>query len=110
MIGDRLRELRKARKMTQEQVAAYLNAAKSTISQYENNINEPDLETLVKLADWFGVTIDDLLGRSLYDQRPDSGSSNSLLMERLTEDEEEYLKESLAMYRRFRSKQSGREE
>ncbi|TMV49541.1 helix-turn-helix transcriptional regulator [Paenibacillus mesophilus] len=63
MIGVQLRQLRKARKMTQKQLADKLNVAKSTISQYENNINEPDLKTVVKLAELFDVTIDYLLGR-----------------------------------------------
>lgn len=49
--------------MTQQQLAARLSLAKSTISQYENNINEPDLKTLVELADIFEVSVDYLLGR-----------------------------------------------
>jgi transcriptional regulator with XRE-family HTH domain len=63
MIGTQLRHLRKARKMTQKQLAEKLNVAKSTISQYENNVNEPDLKTVVKLAELFDVTVDYLLGR-----------------------------------------------
>ncbi|RXZ84300.1 XRE family transcriptional regulator [Paenibacillaceae bacterium] len=104
MLGERLRSLRKERKMTQEQLASFLNAVKSTISQYENNINEPDIETIKKLADCFDVSVDYLLGRDLYSARGKASVSNGLLKERLTEDEEGYLKESLATYRKWKAK------
>lgn len=105
MIGRRLRELRKARGLTQQQVAAYLNAAKSTVSQYENDINEPDLETLVKLADWFGVSVDELLGRTGYPSEKPAYAHSELIHEKLSDDEEDYLRDSLEMYRKWKRKQ-----
>lgn len=113
MIGERLRQLRKAKGMTQEQVAAYLNAAKSTVSQYENNVNEPDLKTLVKLADLFNVSVDYLFGREPAgkgDQtdrdarKEDKSGWPQLLREHLTEEEADYLQESLAMYRKWKAR------
>jgi transcriptional regulator with XRE-family HTH domain len=104
MIGERLRKLRKANNLTQEQVAAYLNVAKSTISQYENNINEPDIETIVKLADWYGVTLDQLLGRELYPLPTSQEELAPLLRERLTVDELEYLQDSLELYRKWKAR------
>lgn len=107
MIGERLRTLRKSKNMTQEQVAAYLNAAKSTVSQYENNVNEPDLMTIAKLADLFGVSVDYLLGRSDHPAKPeDAAGWPRLLKEKLTEEEAEYLQESLAMYRKWKARRS----
>ncbi|OUM95311.1 MAG: XRE family transcriptional regulator [Thermobacillus sp. ZCTH02-B1] len=115
MIGERLRQLRKAKGMTQEQVAAYLNAAKSTVSQYENNVNEPDLKTLVKLADLFGVSVDYLFGRepAARADKTDRNGGNAdksrwpqLLKENLTEEEAEYLQESLAMYRKWKARRA----
>lgn len=106
MIGERLRKLRKAKGMTQEQVAAHLNAAKSTVSQYENNVNEPDLQTLVKLADLFGVSVDYLFGRESADKKEDKSDWPHLLKEKLTEEEAEYLQESLAMYRKWKARRS----
>jgi Predicted transcriptional regulators len=107
MIGERLRNLRKAKGMTQEQVAAYLNAAKSTVSQYENNVNEPDLQTLVKLADLFGVSVDHLFGRDEpADKKDEKSDWPHLLKEKLTEEEAEYLQESLAMYRKLKARRS----
>ena len=59
----RLKELRKERKLTQEQVANYLNLAQSTYQHYENGRAEPSIETLFKLADLYQVTLDYLLER-----------------------------------------------
>ncbi|CAM3900940.1 helix-turn-helix domain-containing protein [Alicyclobacillus pomorum] len=61
MIGERLRQLRKAKKMTQQDVADRLKLAKSTISQYENGVNEPDADTLAKLAELLDTTTDYLI-------------------------------------------------
>lgn len=101
MIGKQLRRLRKSHEMTQEQLADYLQMAKSTISQYENDINEPDLNTIVRIADLFGVSLDELIGRSDAYKSPQDRSGNELLRERLTEDESQYLRDSLQMYRKW---------
>ncbi|QYR20871.1 helix-turn-helix domain-containing protein [Paenibacillus sp. sptzw28] len=101
MIGKRLRELRKGSSMTQEQLASLLKTAKSTISQYENNINEPDLHTLVRIADLFAVSLDDLVGRELPYQMKKDRSSGSSFKEALTEDESNYLRDSLTIYRKW---------
>ncbi|WP_126430076.1 helix-turn-helix domain-containing protein [Brevibacillus marinus] len=64
MIGQRIRLLRKMRNMTQADLAEALNLAKTTISSYENDINEPNHEMLIKLADFFHVSVDYLIGRT----------------------------------------------
>jgi len=101
MIGKRLRELRKKRALTQEQLAAYLQTAKSTISQYENNVNEPDLRTIIRIADLFEVTIDELVGRERPYKTVEDRASAGLFKESLTEDESNYLKDSLTIYRKW---------
>ncbi|WP_244863657.1 helix-turn-helix domain-containing protein [Paenibacillus cisolokensis] len=88
---------------TQEQLAAKLNVAKSTISQYENNINEPDLQMLVQMANLFNVSVDYLLGREMYDQAQ-AGKAEPNIRERLTEEETAYLDESLKLYRKWIAK------
>ena len=60
----RLRELRKKRKISQIKLAIDLNMNQNTISRYENMEREADYETLIKFADYFGVSLDYLLGRS----------------------------------------------
>jgi transcriptional regulator with XRE-family HTH domain len=102
MIGKRLRELRKKRSMTQEQLASYLQTAKSTISQYENDINEPDLRTLIRIADLFEVTLDELVGREQPYKTADDRNAGGLLKEEgLTEEETDYLRDSLTIYRKW---------
>lgn len=61
---DRLRSLRKEKKITQSELAKHMNIAISTISMYEKGNRNPDLETLKIIADYFNVDTDYLLGRS----------------------------------------------
>jgi Uma2 family endonuclease/DNA-binding XRE family transcriptional regulator len=60
-----IRDLRKKRKMTQSQLAKSLGVATSTVSNWEVEKHEPDFESLKKLAFFFQVTIDYIIG---YDQ------------------------------------------
>ncbi len=62
-VGDLLSELRLDNKLKQKDVAKFLNVSIATISHYESGVNMPDLETLVKLANFYGVSVDYLLGR-----------------------------------------------
>ncbi len=69
-IGEILAELRTERGIYQKELAIYLNVSIGTISNYEKGIHYPDLETLGKLADFFGVTTDYLLNRTGYRYTP----------------------------------------
>ncbi len=60
----RLKELRKKRKISQLKLALDLNMNQNSISRYENMEREADYETLIRIADYFGVTLDYLLGRN----------------------------------------------
>ncbi len=60
----RLKELRKIRKISQLKLALDLNMNQNTISRYETGEREADYKTLIKLADYFDVTVDYLLGRT----------------------------------------------
>lgn len=60
----RLRELRKNQGITQREIAQYLGVSVSTFSGWETGIYQMDYEHLCKTADFFGVTVDELLGRS----------------------------------------------
>ncbi len=65
-FGEFLAKLRKERGYYQKEVAAYLNVTVATISNYEKNVHAPDLDTLVKLADFYDVSTDYLLQRTRY--------------------------------------------
>lgn len=56
-------ELRKAQKVTQEQLAQILGITYQAYAHYEKGRCKPDIDCVVKLADFFNVSIDYLLGR-----------------------------------------------
>lgn len=65
-FGEILISLREERGIYQKELAAILKVSVGTVSNYENNIHFPDQEALLQLADYFGVTVDYLLGRTSY--------------------------------------------
>jgi transcriptional regulator with XRE-family HTH domain len=62
-IADNIRFFRKANSLTQEELSKQLGGSKNLVSNYENGISTPDIYTLVKLADIFDITLDELVGR-----------------------------------------------
>lgn len=54
---------RKLLNLTQEELSNKLGGSKNLVSNYENGISTPDIYTLVKLADVFDITLDELVGR-----------------------------------------------
>ena len=65
-FGDRLKELRKSKKLTQVQVSEMIDVQQGTYSRWENGTLEPSLEAVVKLAKLFDTTTDYLLGKTIY--------------------------------------------
>lgn len=63
-LGNRLKQLRQEKGLTQAQLGAIFNLAESTISLYESNKRTPDYITLIKLINFFHVSADYLLGSS----------------------------------------------
>lgn len=59
--GSLLKELRKEKGMTQEQLAEYLNVSGRTISRWETGSNMPDLDILIELSDYYDIDIRELL-------------------------------------------------
>ncbi|MBQ8510725.1 MAG: helix-turn-helix transcriptional regulator [Clostridia bacterium] len=59
----RIRELREARNINQLKLSMELNVTQAAISKYELGKSEPDLAMLCKIADYFHVSVDYLLGR-----------------------------------------------
>ena len=64
LLGDRLRVLRKERKVSQKELAEYLGISIRGYQFYESEDNEPNIKRLIALADFYGVTIDYLVGRT----------------------------------------------
>lgn len=59
-----LKEYRTIRKYSQIEVAKLLGITQKTYSNYELGVTEPTIETLKKMADLYGTTIDNLVGRT----------------------------------------------
>jgi len=66
-FGLRLQKLRKAKKLSQEEVAVRLNVGRSTISGYERNTITPSAEQLVSIARLYNTSLDYIMG---MDNRP----------------------------------------
>ena len=86
----KLKEIRKAKGIGQDKVAEDLGISLRSYQNYEYGAREPNLEMLNKLADYFGVTVDYLLGR---EPAPDPFSEMNLS----TEDEQEVFAKYMSL-------------
>lgn len=100
----RLRELREEFGLTQKQVGVLIGVKDSAVSKYERMEQQPDYESLIKLADYFDVSLDYLLGRT--DER-DKNASYTLAAHRvngydkpLSEDEKKMVESIIETYRK----------
>lgn len=66
LFAKRLKILRLSHRMTQDQVADYLGASRQAIANYERGKRECGIDSLILLADLFGVSVDFLIGHSDY--------------------------------------------
>jgi transcriptional regulator with XRE-family HTH domain len=62
-VGKKIKELRQSKKLTQKSLAETLNVTPQAISKWERNESNPDIQTLLKLSDYFNVTVDEILGK-----------------------------------------------
>ena len=62
-FGQRIYRLRKARGLTQEDIAKKLNISSQAISKWENDVSLPDISLLADIADMFNISTDELLGK-----------------------------------------------
>ncbi|MCM3789468.1 helix-turn-helix domain-containing protein [Domibacillus indicus] len=89
MFGNRLRELRKEKKLTMKELGKKFSLAESTISGYENGNRKPDSEMINAFADFFEVSTDYLYGRT--DKR--KIDNNTELPELTAKDERDILRD-----------------
>ncbi len=60
-LGERLKNLRKERNLSQEQLAEKLNVSRQAVSKWESNKTCPDIDNLILLRNIFNITLDDLI-------------------------------------------------
>ena len=58
-----LKSLRKQKKLTQRNIAEIFHISQTSVSKYEREEAVPDLELIVKMADFFGVSLDEFVNR-----------------------------------------------
>jgi len=87
-----LKELRKQRKLSQQDLAEHLHVSQQSIYKYENGLSTPDLEILSSMADLFNCSIDYLVGHSSIPHKIEPVTETSL-----NEDELHILKHYRAL-------------
>lgn len=63
-IGENIKRLRRSKGMTQEELAGVLNISNAAVSKWERGDSLPDISMLFPLADYFGVSVDTLMGHN----------------------------------------------
>ncbi len=69
----RLKQIMAETGVTQQQVAGGIGVSAQAMNHYIHGRREPDIETLIKLADYFGVSVDYLIGRDVPEEKPTAG-------------------------------------
>ncbi len=64
-LGNKLKELRTAENLTQTALAEKLNISRVNYTRYETNASRPDYETLIAIADFYDISLDELFDRKI---------------------------------------------
>ncbi|GGK32982.1 transcriptional regulator [Caldalkalibacillus thermarum] len=100
-FAERLKKLRKNHDLTQQKLADHLGLKRPTYAKYETGENQPDPDTLKKIADFFNVSVDYLLGRT-DDPTPPGVNTVFYDLDGLTEEEKKYLYMQLEIFRKLK--------
>ena len=65
-IGNKLKELRISEGLTQQELSARLGISRVNYTRYETDKVRPDYETLIKLADFYNVSLDEIFDRNTF--------------------------------------------
>ena len=103
-IGIKIKKFRQDKDLTQEQLAEYLNVSVSAVSQWESAKTVPDVSTLLALANFFDVTLDELFDRTSKDKEKEMEKYYALDQEYSNKGE---VKNSLSLWREATQKYPG---
>lgn len=78
MFSENLKSIRKAKGMTQNELANRLNVVRQTISKWEKGLSVPDTEMLIKIAEIFEVSVSELLGTKIEQEDNDNKIAEQL--------------------------------
>jgi transcriptional regulator with XRE-family HTH domain len=110
MFPERLELLRKEKKLSQQYMGDLLGVTRQAYAKYEKDDSEPDIATINKLASFFAVTTDYLLGNTdkkdgIADQSKISEYNTAFHdFDNITDEEKEYLETQLEIFRKIRGK------
>ncbi|MDF2590411.1 MAG: helix-turn-helix transcriptional regulator [Anaerocolumna sp.] len=79
-FGSNLEKIRKEKKISQAKLGNALGITQQMISSYEKDISSPNIDSLIKLADYFQVSIDSLVGHIAVTEDPESLRSRVIRM------------------------------
>lgn len=100
-FSNTLKNLREQKNVTQKQLADYLKVTRSTIAGYETKGKQPDYERLLRIAAYFGVTVDYLLTGTDQESALVNGSGKSVQIlagcRRLPEESQKRLEEYMQL-------------
>ena len=69
-LGEKIYQLRNERNMSQGDLADKLDVSRQSVSKWENNTAVPDLDKLIKLCDVFEISLDEITGREIPEEKP----------------------------------------
>ena len=71
MLNENIKRARKAKGLSQEELAGKLNVVRQTVSKWENGLSVPDSDLLILLAEELDTSVNALLGETIQEQEPD---------------------------------------
>ena len=71
MLNENIKAIRKAKGLSQEELAIKLNVVRQTISKWENGLSVPDSDMLISISEIFETPVSALLGESIIEQEAD---------------------------------------
>lgn len=84
-IGERIKELRRYRELTQEELADIFSVSPQAISRWENDITYPDINLLPSIAYFFRITVDELLGMDQLRNEEEIGKLHCVIHKKIKE-------------------------
>ena len=76
MIADKIKNARTIKKLTQEQVAEDLNVSRQTISNWENGVSVPNINTLILISEKFDIPVDEMLKSGYVVEKIDNNKTS----------------------------------
>ncbi|MBQ8813275.1 MAG: helix-turn-helix transcriptional regulator [Lachnospiraceae bacterium] len=102
MLNENLKHLRKAKGLSQEELAIKLNVVRQTVSKWENGLSVPDSEMLIKLADALDTSVNVILGESVTPDEPDENTELKMIAAKLELLNEQFARQNEARRKRRR--------